>query len=139
MAAKILQVGMNRVRIDPENLERVVDAITKDDIRTLIREGTISSKPIKGISRGRTRKKRISKKKRGRGSGSKKGTSGARSPKKRLWVTKVRAMRNYLKKAKERGDITGEAFNKLYMQIKGGQIKSIRHLKEHMLLLSRSR
>ncbi len=137
MAAKVLKVGVNRVRIDPENLDRVVDAITKDDIRALIREGTIWTEPIKGISRGRTRKRRASRKKRGRGSGSKKGTSGARSPKKRLWINKVRATRNHLKKARERGDITGEVFKKLYSQIKGGQIKSVRHLKDEISLSRR--
>jgi len=139
MAAKVLQVGVNRVRIDPKNLERVVDAITKDDVRALIREGAIWIEPIKGTSRGRTRVRRASKKKRGRGSGSKKGASGARSPKKRLWVTKVRALRNHLKKAKEKGDITSEVFNKLYLQIKGDQIKSVKHLKEHISELSRRR
>ncbi|MCP8312226.1 MAG: 50S ribosomal protein L19e [Candidatus Methylarchaceae archaeon HK02M1] len=139
MAAKVLKVGVNKVRIDPGNLERVVDAITKDDIRALIREGAIWAEHIKGISRGRTRTRRASKKKRGRGSGSKKGASGARTPKKRLWVTKVRAIRNRLKKARERGDITGEVFNKLYLQIKGGQIKSVRHLEEQISLMSRRR
>lgn len=139
MAAKVLKVGMNKVRIDPGNLERVVDAITKDDIRALIREGAIWVEPVKGISRGRTRTRRASKKKRGRGSGSKKGASGARTPKKRSWVTKVRAIRNRLKKARERGDITGEVFDKLYLQIKGGQIKSVRHLEEQISLMSRRR
>lgn len=139
MAAKVLRVGVNRVRIDPDNLERLADAITRDDIRALIREGMIWAEPVKGTSRGRTRKNRALKKKRGRGSGSKKGSSGARLPGKRLWVTKVRSMRNHLKKARERGDVTSDVFDKLYLQIKGGQIRSIRHLKEQISLLSRGR
>ncbi len=139
MAAKVLNVGVNRVRIDPDGLERISDAITRDDIRALIREGIIWAEPVKGISRGRIRRKMALKKKRGRGSGSKKGSRGARLPRKRLWVIKVRAMRNHLKKARERGDITGDVFDKLYLQIKGGQIRSIKHLKEQMSLLGRSR
>lgn len=138
MAAKVLNVGMNRVRIDPNNLERIADAITRDDIRALIREGIIWAEPVKGISRGRIRKKRGLKKKRGRGSGSKKGSIGARLPRKRLWVTKVRSMRNHLKKAREKGDVTSDVFDKLYLQIKGGQIRSIKHLKEQISSLSRS-
>ena len=139
MAAKVLKVGTNKVRLNPENQERIVDAITKDDIRALIREGLIWAEPKKGASRGRTRIRSSIKKKRGRGSGSKKGSSGARCPKKRLWITKVRATRNYLKKARERGDVNSESFNKLYLQIKGGQIKSVKHLKDHISLLGRSR
>ncbi len=139
MAAKVLNAGVNRVRIDPNNLERMSDAITRDDIRTLIREGMVWAEPVKGISRGRIRKKKAQKKKRGRGSGSKEGPSRARLPRKRLWVTKVRSMRNHLKKARERGDLTSDVFGKLYLQIKGGQIRSIRHLKEQISLLSRSR
>ncbi|MEM3437185.1 MAG: 50S ribosomal protein L19e [Nitrososphaerales archaeon] len=138
MAAKVLNVGISRVRIDPNNLERVADAITRDDIRNLIKEGIIWVEPAKGVSRGRAKKKKVQKKKRGRGSGSKKGAIGARLPRKRLWVTKVRAMRSYLKKAKEKGDITSDMFNKIYLQIKGGQIRSIKHLKEQISLLSRS-
>lgn len=139
MAAKVLNVGVNRVRMDPDNPERIADAITRDDIRALIREGIIWAELIKGTSRGRTRRKKALKKKRGRGSGSKKGSSGARLPRKRLWVTKVRSMRNHLKKNRERGDITSDVFGKLYLQVKGGQIRSIRHLKEQISLLSRSR
>jgi len=139
MAAKVLDVGVNRVRIDPENLERIADAITRDDIRALIREGIIWAESVKGISRGRIRRKRALKKKRGRGSGSKKGAIGARLPRKRLWVTKVRAMRSHLKKVREKGDITSDVFDKLYLQIKGGQIRSMRRLKEQISLLSRSR
>jgi len=139
MAAKVLNVGSNRVKIDPENLERIADAITRDDIRALIREGIIWAEPVKGTSRGRIRRKRALKKKRGRGSGSKKGSIGARLPRKRLWVTKVRAMRSHLKKAREKGDITSDVFDKLYLQIKGGQIRSMKHLKEQISLLSRSR
>jgi len=139
MAAKVLDVGVNRVRIDPENLERIADAITRDDIRALIREGIIWAESVKGISRGRIRRKRALKKKRGRGSGSKKGAIGARLPRKRLWVTKVRAMRSHLKKVREKGDITSDVFDKLYLQIKGGQIRSMKHLKEQISLLSRSR
>lgn len=138
MAAKVLNVGVNRVRIDHKNLERVADAITRDDIRELIKEGIIWAERPKGVSRGRVRKKKAQKKKRGRGSGSKKGAIGARLPRKRLWVTKVRAMRSYLKRAREKGDITSDVFKKIYLQIKGGQIRSIKHLKEQISLLGRS-
>ncbi|MGQ9718715.1 MAG: 50S ribosomal protein L19e [Nitrososphaerales archaeon] len=137
MAAKVLNVGLNRVRIDPKSIERVSDAITRDDIRALIREGTIWAEPIKGQSRGRTRIRKASK--RGRGSGSRKGPIGARSPRKALWVKRVRARRSHLKKAREKGDVTGEVFDRLYLQIKGGQIKSLRHLKEQISSLGRGR
>ncbi|MEM4298398.1 MAG: 50S ribosomal protein L19e, partial [Nitrososphaerota archaeon] len=50
--------------------------------------------------------------------------------KKERWVRKVRALRAHLKMLKDRGEITKDLFNSLYRQIKGGQVRSVRHLKE---------
>ncbi|MEM4298399.1 MAG: 50S ribosomal protein L19e, partial [Nitrososphaerota archaeon] len=74
MAAEILKVGVSRVRMDPESSDRIQDAITKDAIRTLIKEGVIWAVPAKGVSRGRWRQKRGKR----RGRGSIKGAAGAR-------------------------------------------------------------
>ncbi|MEM1525008.1 MAG: 50S ribosomal protein L19e [Nitrososphaerales archaeon] len=126
IAAKILKVGVNRVKFDPESLDRISEAITRESIRNLIKSGVIWAEPIKGISRARVRA-RAGKR---QNVGSRKGAKGARQGKKRRWVIKVRALRRYLKLAKERGEISGDLFDKLYTHIKGGRIKTLKQLKE---------
>jgi large subunit ribosomal protein L19e len=128
MAADLLKVGKKRIKFDPEASEEIFDAITRESIRGLVSGGVIVVKPKKGVSRGRTRQRMVKVKKRGRGSGSKEGAKGARRGKKTLWVRKVRSLRGRIKVLRDRGEISGEIFDTLYRQIKGGQIRSLRHL-----------
>lgn len=128
MAADLLKVGKKRIKFDPEASEEIFDAITRESIRGLVSGGVIVVKPKKGVSRGRTRQRMVKVKKRGRGSGSKEGAKGARRGKKTLWIRKVRSLRGRIKVLRDRGEISGENFDILYRQIKGGQIRSLRHL-----------
>ena len=130
LAARVLGVGANRVKFDPEYLEDVGDAITRENIRSLATARTILVRGVKGTSRGRTRKRLIKAKKRGRGQGSKKGSKGARQNKKQLWVKRVRAMRHHIRVLKKRGYISKAAFWSLYKKINGGQVRSLAHLRE---------
>ncbi|RLI07420.1 50S ribosomal protein L19e, partial [Candidatus Bathyarchaeota archaeon] len=43
LAASILNVGVNRVWIDPERIEDVDVAITREEIKKLIHEGVIKA------------------------------------------------------------------------------------------------
>ncbi|HYC27058.1 MAG TPA: 50S ribosomal protein L19e, partial [Nitrososphaerales archaeon] len=70
--------------------------------------------------------------KRGRGAGSTEGPAKARNPRKDVWVTKVRALRWRLKVAKERKEITQVQYKKLYKQVKGGQVRNVKHLMDLM-------
>jgi large subunit ribosomal protein L19e len=45
LAASILKVGVNRVWIDPDEIEEVSRAITRDGIKQLIDQGIIKAKP----------------------------------------------------------------------------------------------
>ena len=128
MAADVLKVGKKRVKFDPESTEDIFDAITRESIRGLASSGVISVKPKKGISRGRARKMRIKIKKRGVGAGSKEGAKGARRGKKSIWINKVRTLRGRVKVWRDRGEISGKIFNEMYRQIKGGHIRSLKHL-----------
>ena len=56
LAAKILKVGVNRVWIDPEHMEEVSRAITRNSIKALINDGVIKAKPVNGISSYRAKK-----------------------------------------------------------------------------------
>ena len=94
LAADILKVGLNRVWIDPEQIEEVSRAITRDGVRQLIDQGAIKAKPQTGISSYRSKKIAAQKKKgRRKGKGSVKGAKYARTPKKQAWMSTIRALR----------------------------------------------
>jgi len=130
LAADILGVGENRVWIDPEQLDRVAEAMTREDVKILIREGIIKAKPVKGISRGRIREKMLQKRRgRRKGLGSRKGSTISR---KRMWIIKVRAQRKFLKLLRKRRIISRSVYRKLYMMVKGGAFTSIAHIKTYI-------
>ncbi len=139
MAAEILKCGIERVWIDPTQLERVKMAMSKDDIRALIKEGVIKKKQKKGISSARVKKLKEQRKKgRRRGPGSRRGAAGARTPPKERWMATIRALRRTLKQLRDSGKIDRRVYRKLYRMAKGGAFRSRSHLflymKEHELL-----
>ncbi|MEM2943320.1 MAG: 50S ribosomal protein L19e [Methanomassiliicoccales archaeon] len=133
IAAKILGCGINRVWIDPNRIEDLADAITRADIRTAIDSGAIIALPKKGISRARIRY-RITQKKKGRrrGPGSRKGSSGARTPEKKRWIRTIRPIRETLRQLKDEGKISRDVYREFYLKAKGGMFKSKAHLIAHL-------
>ncbi len=133
LAADILDVGINRVWIDSTRGTDVSAAISREDVKRLIRQGAIKAKPEIGISRGRFRR-RIAKRRRGRrrGVGSRKGTQRARQPKKASWIRTVRPLRARLRELKEKGVINRHEYRRLYRMVKGGAFKSRAHLETHL-------
>lgn len=124
LAAEILKVGESRVWIDPDSVENVETAITREEIRKLIHEGVIRKLPEHGISRGRVR----SKPKR-RGPGSRKGPTISR---KTLWVNKIRKLRKILRHLRDSRRISKNTYRRLYLLAKGGVFRSTSHLKEYI-------
>ena len=129
LVSRIVGVGVNRVKFDSDHLDDIADAITRDNIRSLITANTIKIKPIVGTSRGRAQTKRVQKKKRGTTQGSKKGKKGARTKRKDQHMIKVRALRYRLKIAKDRKEITNPEFWQLYKMIGGNTIRNSAHLR----------
>ena len=129
LVSRIVGVGVHRVRFDSDHLDDIADAITRDDIRSLITANTITIKPFKGTSRGRAKTKKIQKSKRGATQGSKKGRKGARVGKKTVYVNKVRALRYILKIAKDRKDISNDIYKEIYKKIRGNTIRNKAHLR----------
>ena len=127
MASSILKAGRSRLWINPEEFGRVESAITKEEIRKLIHEGVIVTRRERGVSRGRHRAK--TGKKKGRGAGSKKGSS---HNKKRIWVNKIRTLRFRLKELKDKKIITPNIYRKLVLLAKGGTFRSVSHLNEYL-------
>lgn len=129
LVSRIMGVGVNRVRFDSEHLDDIADAITRDNIRSLITANTIKIKPIVGTSRGRAEYKKSQRKKRGPKPGAKKGTRGARMARKDLHMIKVRALRYRLKIEKDRKEITNKEFWQLYKMIGGNTVRNSAHLR----------
>ncbi len=130
LAARALGVGVKRIKFDPAYLEDVMDAITREDMRSLLTARTILIKKKHGTSRGRTRARHAKEKRRGRGHGSKEGSKGARRGKKEIYVKKVRTLRRHIRIMKSRGEISNQTFWNIYKKIGGGQVRSVAHLRE---------
>lgn len=129
LAASILGCSRKRIRFDPSMLEQIKEAVTKADIKSLIKGGVVKKRPIQGISRGRYRKRIIQKRKgRQKGQGHRKGKKTARSPRKREWINKIRLQRNVLKSLKQSKSIDNTTFRMMYRKSKGGFFRSKRHM-----------
>lgn len=130
IASGILKCSKKRVRLDPERLSDIKEAITKADVRGLIKQGIIKEKPIAGISKVRARKTQAQKRKgRQKGGGSRKGKFSARANPKKVWMNTVRAQRKFLKELKDKGLLVPGGFWELYHKSKGGFFRSVRHIK----------
>lgn len=133
IAASLLKVGANKVKFDKDKSKEIKEALTKEDIRELIKEKIITAKPEKGISSFRFRKLKIQKKKgRKRGEGSREGRRKARLPRKRAWVLKVRTQRKFVKLLRTKGLIPPKIHRNLIRRVKGNFFRSIRHIKLYL-------
>lgn len=133
MAAEILKCGENRVWIDPDHIDEVANAVTRDDVRRFISQGLIDKRQKQGTSRGRARKTAGQKAKgKRKGPGSRKGAKGAREARKRRWIRTIRPLRRRLKELRDEGEITPRQYRTLYREAKGGAFRSVHHLETHM-------
>jgi len=58
LASRVTGVGIHRIRFDTDHLTDIADAITRENIRSLITANTIKIKPFTGTSRGRAQTKK---------------------------------------------------------------------------------
>jgi large subunit ribosomal protein L19e len=132
LASRIMKVGKNRVWINPDKIEDVESAITREEVRKLVHEKAIGATPIKGVSRGRA-KVIQAKKRRGRrkGPGSKSGTPRAVISKKEAWMTKIRSLRRKLRELKANRTITEGNYRELYMIAGSGRFASIADMERY--------
>lgn len=128
----MIGVGVHRIKFDSDHLDDVADAITRENIRSLITANTIRVKPFTGTSRGRAQQKKEQKNKRGTKQGSKQGRKGARVGKKEVYVAKVRSLRRLLKIAKDREELTNPEFWTLYKKVAGNTVRNKAHLRQLM-------
>jgi large subunit ribosomal protein L19e len=129
LAADILKVGKSRIWLDPDPAKQkeMQAAITRADIRRLIKRKVIKTVPTK-VSRPSTAKER----KKRRKTGSRSGSKHARLPKKRRWISTVRPLRSMLKELRADKQIDNATYRRLYMLVKGGQFRSRSHMRLYM-------
>lgn len=130
LAADLLKVGTTRVWVDPEDTDRVSSAITREEIRKLIHEGSIRKLPKVGISRGRKRVRHqelLAGRHKGPGS-----TKGSARHSKRRWVIRIRSIRGRLRTLRDKRFITTQVYRKLSLMAKGGTFRSAAHLDEYI-------
>ncbi|ABS55068.1 Ribosomal protein L19e [Methanoregula boonei 6A8] len=137
IAASILKCGVNRVWFDPERLSDIQNAISREDLRGLITDGAIKAHQKKGVSRGRARV-RTAQRAYGhrKGAGKRKGAQGARTPSKRSWIQKIRAIRKVLVTLRDEGTIDRHLYRVLYRKAAGGQFRSVAHMKAQMEIIA---
>ncbi|MFC3477152.1 50S ribosomal protein L19e [Halobacterium litoreum] len=133
LAADVLDVGENRVWFDPEAQGDIAEAITREDIRELVDEGTIQAEDARGNSRGRARE-RDQKRSYGhqKGAGNRKGKAGARQDDKESYQARIRAQRRTLRELRDEGELSPSEYRELYNMANGGEFDSVRRLKNYI-------
>ncbi|MBI4210141.1 MAG: 50S ribosomal protein L19e [Candidatus Diapherotrites archaeon] len=123
MAAQILKAGETKVWVSPEQAKRVSEAMTKDDIRALIKERIIGKRSVQQHSRGRARTL-LAKKAKGRkkGRGKRTGTKAARRGKE-YWMKNVRAQRRVFRELRGSGAKFKRPAREIYLMIKGNYFR----------------
>jgi len=121
LAKRTLNIGKGRIVFLESRLEEIKEAITKQDIRDLKKEGAIVVKEIKG--------KRKVRKKNNRSVGNIRKKVKTR---KKDYVIMTRKLRNYLSELKKLGKISREDEKELRKKIRNKAFRSKAHLKEQV-------
>ncbi len=121
LAKKVLKVGKDRIAFVDARIDEIKEAITRQDILDLYKEGAIIVKPIKG----RLKKK---KKKKSRSVGNIRQNTNKR---KKTYVILVRKQRSYVAELKRQKEITNEEFKSLRKKIRNKFFRNKAHLKEY--------
>ena len=134
LAASILKCGEHRVWIDPDRTEEIAKAVTRDDVKLLVKGNAIQAMQKKGISSGRDAYAKAQKQKgRRRGHGSRKGAKYARLPRKERWINTIRPIRVHLRELRDNQKLTPTLYRKYYRKAKGGEFRNKHHLHSHLV------
>ncbi|MEJ2242860.1 MAG: 50S ribosomal protein L19e [Candidatus Bathyarchaeota archaeon] len=133
LASEIMKIGQGRVWIDPERIDYVEAAITREEIRKLVNEGVIKSLPKKGVCRVRARILK-EKRKKGlrRGPGGKSGPARSKISKKEAWINRIRPIRRRLIELKDSRAISESVYRQMYDMSESGAFKSKAELERHI-------
>jgi len=122
LASEVLGVGKNKIKFASDKLPEIKEAITKQDIRDLYKEGFIIIKPVNGRRMKKKRRTRI-------------GPGKIRvkvNKRKQDYIKITRKLRRYLKELKNQGKINSENYLDLRKKIKMRYFRSKAYLKEYL-------
>ena len=122
LAAKVFSVGKSRIIFAKSRLNEIKEAITKQDMRDLQKDGAIFIREIKGRRAKTESGGRV-------GPGKVKKTVNKR---KKEYMSATRKLRKHLHHAKMQGVISKEDYMDARKKIRNRFFKSKNHLKEHL-------
>jgi large subunit ribosomal protein L19e len=127
LAADLLDVGQNKIRIRPDGLKEAEGALTRTDVQGLIDKGIVTkAKPGGRASTAKTGRK---------GHGSRRGPP---LDPKSVWIAKVRSQRKFLRTLVGAGTLAREHKRALYNKVKSGIFRNKRamllYLKDNNLV-----
>lgn len=125
LAIRALGIGKSRIVFVKTRLDEIKEAITKEDIKQLVKEKAIIIKEKKG-------RKKITKKARKKGAGKIRLKVNKR---KKEYVIMTRKLRKYIKMLKENNKISNKEFKDIRKKIRNKKFPSLNNLKDYLEVL----
>lgn len=122
LIARTFNVGRDRIVLNTERLQDLKDAITKQDMKDLLKDKAITVKEIKG-------RRKLKKRKTRRRVGSRKKNIKDR---KQEYMTLARKLRSYLFRLRKKNQIEREDYIKLRQEIKANSFRSLAQFKQRL-------